>query len=155
MFETSGYSRFLNLQGSKRLWVVGMVGTFISILFFFVFNDLTITITLLLSTFVGIYLLSIKPKEIDIEITSSYITIDENSLDWTNCVEWGAVVLGDFVEIVIRTDKYNHQFYYFYMERDDIDTKETMRLINENLPYNSKTSSLNPIHIILRNIGLK
>ena len=83
------------------------------------------------------------------------IKIDDFDIKWNDCIEWAVVDLHDAMEFVIRTNKFNHQFYYFYLDQDQLQTKQLIAILSSYLPYNESTPGLNPAHTLLRNMGLK
>jgi hypothetical protein len=155
MFETQGFSKFLDLKGSIRLYYVVALGVFFAIFSFVLYTNLIVTVTMIVCTIVSYFLLSISPKAISIEITEETIKIDEFVVKWDNCVEWAVVDLHGLMEFVVRTNKATHQFYYFYLDSDEPETKKLITILSTYLPYNPQTPGLNPVHTLLRNWGLR
>jgi hypothetical protein len=155
MFQLKARSRFLDLKGSIKLYYVLAVGIFFAILSFVVYTDIIVTITMIVCTIVSYYLLSTPPKEIEIVLDEDMIKIDDYEIKWEDCVEWAVVDLHDSMEFVIRTTKFNHQFYYFYLDEGTLQTKQLIAILSAYLPYSESTPGLNPIHKLLRNWGLK
>ncbi len=155
MFEFTAYSRFLNLKGSIRLYYVVAFGVFLALLAFLLYRDFMVTLTIIVCSVAGYFLLSIPPTEINIVVDEDAIYIDDKKISWDESIEWAVVNLHDVVEFVIRTDKINHQFYYFYVDSEEEDLKALISFLGNTLPYNESTPGLNPLHIVLRNVGLK
>ncbi|MEM1312073.1 MAG: hypothetical protein AAGF07_01255 [Patescibacteria group bacterium] len=155
MFKAKGYSKFLDLSGSIRLYYVIALGIFFAIFSFVLYSNIIVTFTMIVCTVISYYLLSISPKNITITIDEENIIIDDTIIDWNNCVEWALVDLHGVMEFVIRTNRTTKPFTYFYLDDEDPKTKKLITILSSYLPYNPETSGLNPVHSLLRNWGLR
>jgi len=154
MFDIKASTKFLNLSGSIKLYYVLGFGAVVSIFSFIFFREFLITITLLVTTIIGYYLLGIKPKNIDVRLNEESIEIGSNLVKWDSCIDWAMIDLGETIEFVIHTNKLSHQFYYFYINEKDLKIKDFILNLSQFTPYNQEVPGKNPIHTVLRNFGL-
>jgi hypothetical protein len=155
MLKIPAKSRYLNLQGSIKMYYVLVIGAFISILSFLLYKDFIVAAVMVGCTIASYLLLSKAPKDEVIELNDDYLIIDDIDIEWSKCLGWAMVDLGDTIEFVVQTSNMNHQFYYFYLKETQPGIKDLIMQLTQYLNYDASIPQKNPIHAMLRKWGLK
>ncbi len=155
MFEIAAKSRFINLKGSVKLYYVLAVGIFVSLLSYLLYRDLLVTLSMILTSGAAYYILSQPPKDITIQISDEQFTVDQKSLDISNCRSWGMVNLGEVMEFVVSTTLNSDPFIYFYVTSNSPNLKTLISIMAEIVPFDEQISKTNRGHLLLREFGLR
>jgi hypothetical protein len=154
-------TKYLDLKENfslRQLYaVIGFVAflSIIAVILFAWIQDWLISLTFLLSAFVGFILFSQSAKPIEVEILEDSLRIDDYQLPFNEIVSWAAVDLGETIEIVLLTKSYTTPYLYFYIPDNDKETFEFVKIMRSVLFYDQVMPNQNYIHRFLRFVGLK
>lgn len=155
MFTFKAESKFVDLSKSLKIYYILATGIFLCILAFLVYQNIIVTVTLVVCTVLTYFILS-KPKQlILLQISDESIKIDNDTLPWQSCLAWSLVDLERSLEFAIKTSNLTNDFYYFYISKNNPQLPQIISALNNFIPYDEKISRLNVTHSMLRNLGLK
>jgi hypothetical protein len=155
MLKISARSKLLNLQHSVKLYYILAIGAFITVLTFLLYRDFVVSATMLVSTVAAFIILGRPPAKLIISIGPEGLGIGDEVLKWQDCLGWALTDLGDNLEFTIQTTQFSQQFYYFYLETDQLGVAEFIEAISNFLPYSEEVAGKNLIHSILCTLGLR
>lgn len=155
MFNISARSKYLDLSKSFRGFYVLILGIFLSILTYLIYQNLIVTVTMGISTIAAFIITSQPPKKIEIKISEQGLDISGEIVQWQYIIGWAMVDLGEDLEFVVQTSKFVKDFYYFYVHEEDPKVKQLLQIFTQFAPYDETITTKNQSHNILRNFGLK
>ena len=142
-----------NLKNPRMLMVL-LAGLILIIATFFIYQNIVILFTTFLSILILVFYLLSKPKEIQLKIDLEKFVYDKIEIDWDSIVGWAIIDLGNTLEFMIHTSGFGVNFYYFYTDKEDIQTSQIASILAENIPYNQEITDLDRIHLVLRFLNL-
>jgi hypothetical protein len=155
MVTLKAKSKNKNLQKDIRPYLILVVGFLLTILSYYLYSQLIVVFTLGVCTIMGFILHALPPTEYEVYLDEEVLRIGETEFEIERCVAWSVVDLKPNLEIIIQTDGYVSPFYYFYVNEENPDLQEFVGLLTQLVPYDEELSKADPIHIMLRKIGLK
>jgi len=147
-------NRYFDLSKSFRQYLVLLCGFLLTVIAFFVYRHLVIIFSTFVSSLVLFFLIRKKPATINLEIDQTGFKIEREKVLWQDCLAWSILDLGDAHEFVIHTDYFSQNFYYFYLNKNDIANGNLMMLLSQNIPYNPEVTYQNQSHNLLRKLKL-
>ncbi|NJS42246.1 hypothetical protein HC766_08870 [Candidatus Gracilibacteria bacterium] len=152
MFKITTKSKYRDLSSYSKIYYVLAVGIFISILSFVLYQGFIVTLTMVVCTIVAYILLSRKPRDILIIMNEKGLTVDEDFIEWNNCIGWASVELSDgTLEFVVETTTLRKRFWYFYMSPTQRGMKEFILELGKFLPYMEDIPAKDLVHNIMKN----
>jgi hypothetical protein len=153
--KLSDFGKYYN----QRL-IIGIVGYilvlgFFTILSFVLIRDWLISLTLVSSMILGIYIFSRPVEEIELSVDEDKLTIEGDEFDIEDVYSWAIKDLGEIVEIIVHVNSRMSPFRYIYVDETNPDLKLFIREFREIVFYDENTAGFDIIHLIFRNFGLK
>ncbi len=139
---------------NPRLLLLFLIGLGLTAISFFVYRNLIIVVTTLISTVLVFLILRGKVREIDIEINEQGFIYEKDKVKWEDCIAWSIVDLGEDLEFVIQTTGFTKNFYYFYTKDNSEISKEFINYLSQQAVYDENVAYRNQFHNLLRYFDL-
>jgi hypothetical protein len=154
-FKDKVKNRFADFQNSFRKYYAIIVGLLISGVSYLAYNSIITTVTLVVCTFVIFIVISLPVKDVELEITEEFFSLEGEIFKWTDCLGFVVVDLGETLEFTVQTNKLTRDYVYFYLPDNSELAQKAVTLFTQFLPYNQSIAGGNVTHNILRYFGLK
>jgi|GEM_PF-5651769 len=156
MFQVQADSRFDNPAKQSRLYFLMGVGVLAAVLGYFYFQSPWIAVSTLIC-FAAVYVvLALPSNRLTLVIEDEGLKVSEEIiLDYTNCIGWGILDLGNCFELVIQTNEVRQPFNYFYINKENKEFQNFLIGLTQVIPYQEDISLRDRKHVLLRQLGLK
>jgi hypothetical protein len=155
MLAFKAFNKYVDIRSSLKLFYLIAVVAFLSVLTFVVYQNIVVTVTVVVCG-IAVYIVLAGPKRlIDVEIDDEKISLDSEQIPWSQAIAWAMVDLGDSLEFIVQTNGFAKDFYYFYLDPQTVDVREVIRQLSLYLPYDEVIAGLNRSHNLLRAVGMK
>jgi hypothetical protein len=155
MLTVRAFNKYVDLRRSFKLFYLIALVAFFSVLTFVVYQNIVVTVTVVACGIAGYIVLSGPKKEIQVQLSEEGLIIDDEALGWDKAIAWAMVDLGDSFEFVIQSTGFAKDFYYFYINPEDPNMQEIVRMMSMFAPYDETITGLNRSHNVLRAAGMK
>lgn len=159
MLEIEVKDKFFDILDDKagkiRAGVVSVVGLVLTVLTYFLYNNLMATFTVGFACFIVIFFIISPPKKFKIRIDDDKLFIDKKMFRYENFDSWAVIDFGDTTELVMQKAGAKPTFYHFYIDEEENDVKALVVKLTQVLPYNSETGFGDTFHLVFRFFGLQ
>lgn len=148
------YNEFTRVGGYLKVAVAVLLGSGLSLLSYFFFENLLSLLTLLASSILILLMIVLPPQDLQVSLNVDGIYFDHHLLPWSDCYAWMMLDLNDALEFIIQTTDLQSTHYYFYVSNQQANLREFITYLSQILPYDEKIEQKNHLHRLIRFLGL-